>query len=329
MELFCEVYNCYYRIVNQILREAADGPITRKRMEQVAGELGFGESALTVVPKLTSGEWAFLWEEGGLFYSKIDNVRVQPFTSLQKAWLKSLLSDRRIRLFLNRGQREILHLYLADVEPLYTEEEFITFDQYCDGDFYDSLTYQENFQLLLESVRQKRYVQIYFHSGKGRDILRTCLPCCLEYSVKDDKFRLQAMHVSQSGRRRLETINLARIVNIQPLDRFEAGPVDYDALLKASLCREPVLLEISNERNALERTMLHFATYEKHTEKSEETGKYLCSIYYNKAVETELLIQVLSFGPVVRVLGPQSFLRQVRERVQRQKSLLEPSDAPQ
>ena len=39
------------------------------------------------------------------------------------------------------------------------------------------------------------------------------------------------------------------------------------------------------------------------------------------ADETELLIEVLSFGPVVRVLGPESFLRQIRARVKRQHQL--------
>lgn len=68
--------------------------------------------------------------------------------------------------------------------------------------------------------------------------------------------------------------------------------------------------------------MLHFSSYEKRTEKIEGTGEYLCSIYYNKAVETELLIQILSFGPVVRVLGPKPFLAQIRERVKRQKELM-------
>lgn len=34
----------------------------------------------------------------------------------------------------------------------------------------------------------------------------------------------------------------------------------------------------------------------------------ICSIYYDKADETELLIDILSFGPVVRVLGPEPFL---------------------
>ena len=78
---------------------------------------------------------------------------------------------------------------------------------------------------------------------------------------------------------------------------------------------EPVLLKISGERNSLERCMLHFANYEKHTEYDEDRKCWLCSIYYDLADETELLIDILSFGPVVQVLGPESFVRQVRERV--------------
>ena len=83
-----------------------------------------------------------------------------------------------------------------------------------------------------------------------------------------------------------------------------------------------MVLKISGERNSLERCMLHFANYEKHTEYDEENGCWLCSIYYDSADETELLIDVLSFGPVVKVLGPESLLAQVKERVKRQHELL-------
>ncbi|WP_349948380.1 hypothetical protein ABFV83_08075 [Lacrimispora sp. BS-2] len=83
-------------------------------------------------------------------------------------------------------------------------------------------------------------------------------------------------------------------------------------------------MEILDERNALERTMLHFSCYQKKVERVDETGKYRCSIYYDKTRETELLIQVLAFGPLVRVLGPVSFLNQVKERVRRQQILNPP-----
>ena len=68
--------------------------------------------------------------------------------------------------------------------------------------------------------------------------------------------------------------------------------------------------------------MLHFSCYEKKIERLEESDKYLCSIYYDKRWETELLIQVLSFGPVVKVIGPESFLKQIVDRVKKQSVLL-------
>ena len=49
----------------------------------------------------------------------------------------------------------------------------------------------------------------------------------------------------------------------------------------------------------------------------------ICSIYYDKADETELLIDILSFGPVVRVLGPEPFLGLIKARVRRQHRLFQ------
>ena len=42
--------------------------------------------------------------------------------------------------------------------------------------------------------------------------------------------------------------------------------------------------------------MLKFADYEKHTVYDEEKGVYICSVYYDIQDETELLIDLLSFG---------------------------------
>ena len=58
------------------------------------------------------------------------------------------------------------------------------------------------------------------------------------------------------------------------------------------------------------------------TRKEVKRGEYICSIYYDRADETELLVELLSFGPVIRILGPEPFLAQARERVKRQHELL-------
>ena len=67
--------------------------------------------------------------------------------------------------------------------------------------------------------------------------------------------------------------------------------------------------------------MLHFANYEKDTKRT-GVNTYECCIYYNQSMETELLIEVVSFGPVLRVLGNERFLNSLRSRLKRQKRLL-------
>lgn len=84
----------------------------------------------------------------------------------------------------------------------------------------------------------------------------------------------------------------------------------------------PVEIEITNERNGFERIFTQLSNFERISEYDETTRKYLMRIYYYEVDETELLITLLSFGPVIRVLGPHHFKQQFVERIARQKQLL-------
>ncbi|MFR1369869.1 MAG: hypothetical protein ACLSA0_06575 [Eisenbergiella massiliensis] len=64
MELFHEIYSCYFDVVRRILAEAQDTPVSVKRMEEIALSHGFQETALAILPKLTSGAWPLLEEAG-------------------------------------------------------------------------------------------------------------------------------------------------------------------------------------------------------------------------------------------------------------------------
>lgn len=318
MELFSEIYNCYYQVVDRILKQASDAGISRHEMNEIADTYGYGESAMAIVPHLVNGDWDLLIQEGNEYLSKVDNLTVLPLTSLQKSWLKALLSDPRITLFLTPGQLEIMERYLEGVQPLFYMEDFLYFDQYSDGDPYELVAYKKHFQMLLKAIKEKQTLTIAYYSGKKKLSERTYLPCRLEYSAKDDKFRCFSLF-KQSGRDwRLETLNVGRIFKIQETGFYVRDEIDIDRYIEKSYCAEPVVIEISEERNGLERAMLSFSCYEKRIERIGDTGKYRCSIYYNQSVETELLIQILSFGPVIKVLGPEGFLEQVRMRVRKQ-----------
>ncbi len=321
--LFSELYTCYYQVVARILKEAADHPVTRRRIEDMAREYGYDESALSIAPKLLSGDWPFLKQEPDGTYGSVlkHPLFPQPLTLLQKAWLKALLGDPRIGLFFTDSQIMELNRFLSDVTPLYRTEDFCLFDQYGDHDPFSSVMYREHMHRILAAMEERRFLIVSYLSGKGNSLTHSWLPCRLEYGQRDGKFRLYAMSVRRSGKKRIDVLNLARILSLKETESFCPSPVDVDRCLDQAMCRQPLILEITTERNGLERAMLHFSCYQKQVERVSETGTYRCTIYYDVRWETELLIQVLSFGPVVKVLGPESFVRQVRERVKRQAEL--------
>lgn len=326
-DLFDKVYCCYYDVVRRILSEARLSPVSTKRMEEIARAYGYEESFLTIVPNLTDGVWPLLEKKGKNMYSSLlKNELKVPLTSLQKSWLKALLKDKRCRLFFSEDEMSRLYEAFDHVEPLYCLEEFRYFDQHLDGDCYDSPAYQKHFQTILAAISEGRALIMAYESRQGRILAYEAAPYQLQYSVKNNKFRLCCLAMYKGYFSEPTILNLAKIKDCRISSKKAPDSCSDFCFQPVRKAKEPVRLKISGERNSLERCMLHFANYEKHTEYDEETGCFICSIFYDLADETELLIDILSFGPVVQVIGPDSFLRQIRQRVRRQHELFhEPS----
>ncbi len=297
--LFNEIYGNYYNAVAEILKYAARGELTQQDIYRITDSKAFAESVLSIPGALNSGEWPFLTEK---LETPLKNEPQMPLTTLQKRWLKSLFEDPRIRLF------DVPAIGLEDVEPLYQPDAIVYFDQYSDGDPYEDENYVANFRTVLQALREHRKLQINFMSGKGKSHKWVCIPLKLEYSLKDDKFRLII-----SGNRRDNTINVARIRKCSLLDAFESSEAVGTGHEKKQL-----VMDLVNERNALERAMLHFSHLEKETVKL-DNNRYRITLVYNQDDETEILIRVLSFGPVLKVLEPKNFIRQIRKRLEMQK----------
>ena len=88
-----------------------------------------------------------------------------------------------------------------------------------------------------------------------------------------------------------------------------------------------MVTEITDERNARERAMLQFSYLAKKTERIGEKT-YRMTLYYRQEDETELVIKLLSFGPVLKVVEPETFVSLIRERIDRQYSLQNSMDDP-
>lgn len=293
--LFHELYGSYFSVVASILTEASQEQLTDKRMTELVNEKAFAESNLSIPAALKDHAWPLLKKDGT---SVLRHAPTTPLSLLEKRWLKALLSDPRIALF------DPDTTGLEEVAPLYHPDTFVYFDQYTDGDPYESESYRSNFKTVLQAIREKRSIKVRFHSHRGVRCVSTCIPYRLEYSVKDDKFRLLAISGHDNN-----IINLARIRSCTLLDHYDKSSLHFP---KERLCKLTMVLH--DERNALERVLLHFSHFEKETVRLDD-DRYQINLTYDKDDETELLIRVLSFGPVLQVTAPCSFIEQIKARL--------------
>ncbi len=299
--LFSEVYGTYYRAVASVLGRAVSGDLRGKDIPEIVRNTAFGESVLAIPAALTDGSWPLLTGEMSTPLRHSPSI---PLTTLEKRWLKSLLADPRIRLFDPPADG------LEDVEPLWDPNVFVFYDRYTNADPYDDPGYIEVFRTILQAMKEKRKLRVKFHSGRGKRHSFICVPYTLEYSAKDDKFRLLS-----SFEGKMLTVNLARIRSVKlmdPYSSYEYHPVNY---------REKTLtMLLTDERNALERALLHFSDLEKETEQLDEKH-YRITLWYKQGDETEILIRILSFGPVLQVQGPDTIRKQLQERIEKQFAL--------
>ena len=294
--LFSEIYGKYYQTVAAILREAVNGDLTRKKLNRIVQDRAFGESLLTIPEALTSGQWPLLDSD---METPLEAPPQTPLTALQKRWLKALLLDPKIRLF------DVDDTGLKDVEPLFRPEWLVYYDRYTDGDDFDDPEYIRRFQIIREALKEQKQLEITFRDAKGNHHHTKVSPQYLEYSEKDDRFRLAAEGF------RAWTINLSRIEDCRLLNdaAYTTGQVLRNT--------QTVTMVLTDERNALERVLLHFSHLEKETEKLDDMH-YRIILHYDENDAAELLIRILSFGPVLEVIEPEAFKERIRDRLQKQ-----------
>lgn len=302
--IFSELYGMYYYTVAEILRETlrrqCDGETLGKReIQELVQQYAFGESIMSIPDALEHGQWQFIKPDGT---TTLKQAPKMPLTLLQKQWLNAIARNPRIRLFTD----DIFEF--PDVEPLFLQEDILVFDRYGDEDLYEDEEYRKHFRMVLYAIKHQIPLLIEQNNRRGQKIQTVILPEYLEYSEKDDKFR-----VIGKGNKLGNTINLGRILHCEYIanDKMQILDKRNQPRLRS------VELEIINQRNSLERVLLHFAHFQKEAEKIGE-NHYKMKLYYEKEDETEIVIRILSFGPMVRVTAPAHFIQLMKERLMQQ-----------
>ena len=300
--IFSELYGAYYNAVSAILKESLKTPITTEKIVEICLNKAFKESFVTIEKALTDGEWKLLGDDKT---AVVKNVPDMPLTTLQKRWIKAISQDPRIKLF-----GETLPDF-PGVEPLFSPDDVCVFDRCSDGDDYTDEEYIKRFRLIKDAVKNGYPLKFVIRNRKNQISEFTAKPEYIEYSEKDDKFRVITV-----GCRYGETINIGRIISCEKSD----GRV-FEPKKKKRNGNKKVTFEIIDERDALERVLLHFAHFAKEAEKTGDNS-YRVTVEYAVNDETEMVIRILSFGPMIKVISPDGFIDLIKRRLSDQKKYL-------
>lgn len=327
MEFFSEIYSAYYRAVSEILKQKR---VSLKNAVQIIKEKAFSESDFFIIPKLKSDDvWRFAEFKNNEFISKLENLPFMPVTALEKRWIKSVLNDEKAYLFLDKSEIERISSRLEDIKPLYDNRYYHFFDMFLDGDNFSDEKYIKNFRIILKAIKERRILYINYISGKNNSLSGTFLPFSIEFSAKNNKFRVYTIFIRRNHTYRICVMNISRIIKIIPTDRICPVEADMKKIIKSCQCTQPVEIIIYPQRNAVERFMMEFADCQKTAEFDKQTGVCRISLWFDQKDETEILIKLLSFGPVIKVKESHRLNELCKRRVIRQNNLMKKYNQPE
>lgn len=346
MKLFHEIYNRYMLVITDMLMKSQSPEgLTRGEISRIVAEKGFFydnipfEDAITGQSKRSERNRDVL--DNINLFTRHDGVYVSPFaeagrlilpTVLEQRWLKTVLTDPKARLLLSPVLLAELERRLADVPPLFDMSDVLLLNYRTNGDPYNDPAYIERFRMILSAVQQRRRVTIVNVTFGGRRVESSFIPYRLEYSLKDDVFRVCGS-VEDTGAGsgadtdvKLVSMRLSRVEEVVPLEPLnsgkEAGEDRYPKLVERRRSPEKAVLEIANSRNGFERFLHFFSNYSRMARYQEKTGKLVVELDYYDFDESELIISIMAMGPIVKVVGPERLRSQVIERVRRQAEML-------
>ena len=312
--VFHEVYSAYYNAIARILTLAVQKELTPRKLMKEVQRKGFAESTLYIPDRLLSEEWPFLTDQ---LLTDLKKKPTMPLTRIQKRWLRSIMEDPRIHLFLDDSYFRKLQSQLEDVQPLFVADSFCYYDRFSDGDPYTDEQYIRNFKTVRQAISCHQQLTIVYQNRFGVTREMAVLPTEIEYSVREDKFRFYAGHPETSEWKEPLRLNMNRLISCTLLSDRSDGD------LVQEIEQDSAVIELYDVENALERAMFQFSFLEKQTERVDDKT-YRMTLYYPKADQTEVLIRILSFGDQMKVITEGYLREEIQKRILKQVLTLHP-----
>lgn len=329
MELFSEVKNRYFQLIFRIINECAGGK-AKSEILRIVDEGEFEQKVIGknqqsfadfILNRCGSDEnFNLLTEKAGMFYPSIENTGNPPLpvrlSKLEKAWLKALLEKDGVKMVLSKDTLNKLQKELDNFETPIKNEYFEFTNKIELPAIVDQEVYEKNFRLILDALIHEKPIR-YSNTDKKGNVYsnKLALPVSIEYSMRDGRFRV-SMYSLDDNRpimANIFTLSDIRVVDEEvSMDRETAKKL----LFEQKYSEEPVILEVTDKKAAMERCFMCFSGMER-TARGLGNNKYEIRLNYYLFEEENLIRDILSLGPYVRVVSPQRIADEIVTRVKK------------
>jgi len=308
--LYNSIYSRHYDVLKTIL-DLASEPIGESEIRRVIMEHGFKETAYELMQELKrSNLFGLLEKTSNGYQSVVSKLTTYDHSLNEYRWLKSILSHNKIDLFISDSLQNKLQDLLEDVSPLYD----LNLMKQVDAFEQRHSVNREHYKSILLAIKSSKALRIHYESNKGNRHHSDFLPIDLIYSMKADKFQLSVVGLTHY-------INQQFTFNLEGIQSLELIDYTFENIDIPECEKDFVDIEIFDLRNGFERCFFQLSMYERKALYDEKTGTCRMRLYFNKDRQTEVLITLMSFGPAIKVLGPDEFKLVFLDRLKKQYSL--------
>lgn len=328
MELFDEVKNRYFHIVFEVLNECENG-LSKKHIVKIVDEEEFQEKVIGKDFQTFEGlllneydeseNYNLLKLEDGAYYPGVMGDKKPPvpvrFTNIEKAWLKNLINDGNLKLLLNDTITEKLKDALDGVDCLDTSKNIEITNKSILPEIEDFEKYRDNLRTILEAIQKEKSIKYCNVDRLGNKYSeKMAIPVRLEYSLKDGRFRVSMYSLDD---KKPVMANVFSLSNIE-IEENRESEIDRESAIRLiyerKYSREPIVLEVTDKKAAMERCFMSFSEMERYSRCIEE-DKYEMKLFYYTFEEEEVIRKILALGPYAKVISPQRIIDEIIKRI--------------
>ncbi len=323
MRIFNEIKNMYFVLLCKMIQKIYENKsITKKEFERffldnTRNDPNCVKIARDLLEPEKCGIFTVNSSDQTVSLSIDSRITIMP-SEAEQIWLLSVLALDETNIFLNENEKTKLSEILGKSNRPIPQDFFESFPKCGYSDKIDP-EFIDKTRIILKAIHSGKLLKYSYKSRDGKEFLdKTTVPFKIEYSVRERVFRL--CHFPESDRRPVKS-NISGMFDLS-LRGYKTDSRSIDEMVRERLLPDPLVFTVFNSHNAIERAKILFSTYPRTiSDNVSEDGNLLSvefNIEYYTFQERELISDILSFGPRIKVTSPRYVINKIVETIRRQ-----------